>query len=212
MPKLTKNDIFREFRRKEIIDAAHQVIQKHGYDFTLDQVAREAGLAKGTIYLYFHDKDDLVFSIITDSILHLSRTSEEQLKIAGSLHERLQRMILSQIRFFMEHQQLFLYFHLKRRTSPHVLKKKIYSKIRKDFNAYLSILAGYLKEAMEAGEIRRLDPPKLAAVMVEIVNGVLQHHIFLGRKFDPERETAFILDVFFNGIEGTNRSRGGKRV
>jgi hypothetical protein len=69
------------------------------------------------------------------------------------------------------------------------------------FNEYLSMLEAYLKEAMDGGEIRRVDPGRLAAVILEIVNGVLLHHIHQSKKFDPEKETAFILAVIFKGIE-----------
>jgi AcrR family transcriptional regulator len=212
MAAQSKHELIKAFRRDEIISAAYRVIQKKGYDFTLDQVAGAAGLAKGTIYLYFDNKDDLVLSVISDGIRRQSRASREELEGKGTLSLRLKRMILSQVRFFAEHEQLFLYFHLKKRTAPHALKKKIYIEMHRVFDEYLSMLATYLKQAMDRGEIRKIDPGRLASILLETVNGVLLHHMYYGRSFNPASEASFILDLIFKGIEVKNKGRGGKKA
>ncbi len=52
----------REARRQAILQAARQVFARKGFEpATLEAVAREAGLAKGTLYLYFKNKEDLYF-------------------------------------------------------------------------------------------------------------------------------------------------------
>ena len=54
----------KERRRAEILDAAEALYAKKGWDaVTVDQVARSARLSRGLVYVYFHDKEDLLFAI-----------------------------------------------------------------------------------------------------------------------------------------------------
>src|SRR5262245_9109959 len=56
-------------RRQAILDAALTVFAEHGYEAArLDEVARQAGMAKGTLYLYFKDKEALFESLIRSAI------------------------------------------------------------------------------------------------------------------------------------------------
>ena len=53
----TKQQVVMEFRRQEILDAARTVFARKGFaDGIVDDIAAEAGVAKGTIYLYFPSK------------------------------------------------------------------------------------------------------------------------------------------------------------
>ena len=61
----TKTDVVSEFRRDEILDAAHRVFASQGFrDATVDHIAEAAGVAKGTVYLYFKSKDDLYWAAL----------------------------------------------------------------------------------------------------------------------------------------------------
>jgi AcrR family transcriptional regulator len=54
----------KERRRGELLDAAESLYAKHGWEaVTMDQVARTARLSRALVYVYFHDKDDLLFAI-----------------------------------------------------------------------------------------------------------------------------------------------------
>jgi AcrR family transcriptional regulator len=58
-------------RQEEILKAAFNVFAAHGYEATrIDEVAKKAGIAKGTIYLYFRDKDQL-FRAVVNSVVQI---------------------------------------------------------------------------------------------------------------------------------------------
>ena len=62
--KLNKADIVTDFRRAQVIAAARERFSKHGLaGTTMDGIAQAAGVAKGTVYLYFRSKDDLLIAI-----------------------------------------------------------------------------------------------------------------------------------------------------
>lgn len=82
-------------RQKEILAAAFEIFAAHGYEATrIDEVARQAGIAKGTIYLYFRDKEVLFRAVVRsliqkrfDAVAESFRGTAEQL-----VHELLSRM------------------------------------------------------------------------------------------------------------------------
>ena len=63
--KPTKKEIVTEFRTREILAAARRLMQSRGLEaITMEEIAAAAGVAKGTVYLYFQGKDDLIQALI----------------------------------------------------------------------------------------------------------------------------------------------------
>jgi len=67
----------KQHRQEAILAAAFEVFAAHGYEATrIDEVAQRAGIAKGTIYLYFRDKDRLFQAVVRNLIpARTSRTA-----------------------------------------------------------------------------------------------------------------------------------------
>jgi len=58
-----------EIKRQKIMDSAIKILnQKEYYKCPIDEIARKAGVAKGTVYLYFKSKEDLYFSVLINLI------------------------------------------------------------------------------------------------------------------------------------------------
>ena len=61
----TKKDVVTEFRTSGILEAARSVFAERGYsDATVDDIANAAGVAKGTVYLYYRSKKDIYFAAL----------------------------------------------------------------------------------------------------------------------------------------------------
>ena len=79
-------DLKKEQRRRSIIRASLRVFSRKGYETTaLDEVAREARLAKGTLYLYFKDKEDLYFHVMLAVLERLEAYVGKQISEAHDL-------------------------------------------------------------------------------------------------------------------------------
>ncbi|MCD6596490.1 MAG: TetR/AcrR family transcriptional regulator, partial [Bacteroidales bacterium] len=69
----------KQLRRNAIIDAAEQLFFKQGFDnVSMDQIAREADLAKGTLYLYFKSREDLHYSIVNRALEMIYKVLKDQ--------------------------------------------------------------------------------------------------------------------------------------
>jgi len=85
----------KEARPEEIVAAALGAFAEHGYEGTrLDDVARRAGVTKGTIYLYFKNKEDLFQAMVRQTVVPiLARAEEEVAGYQGSSAELLRTMV-----------------------------------------------------------------------------------------------------------------------
>lgn len=64
--KTTKKEVVTAFRTREILAAARRVMERRGVDTaTMDEIAQAAGVAKGTLYLYFTSKEDLIHALMS---------------------------------------------------------------------------------------------------------------------------------------------------
>jgi AcrR family transcriptional regulator len=94
----TKNPALREDMRDQIIDAANRLIERYGYrKTTIEDIAREAGIGKGTVYLYFPSKEEVALSCCGRLALRTSERLRSLSRAAGTPAERLKKMIVERV-------------------------------------------------------------------------------------------------------------------
>src|SRR5947199_9191354 len=90
-----KAAIVREEVRETILDAADRLLQHYGYKkTTMDDLAQEAGIGKGTIYLYFPSKEEVALSSVDRANARIHAQLREIARSGGSPTERLRQMLL----------------------------------------------------------------------------------------------------------------------
>lgn len=91
-------------RREEIVQAAEKVFFSTGLEHaTMDEIAAEAELSKGTLYLYFRSKEDLHFEVARRAIALLSSHTASAVESAGNAIEKLEQMGRATIAFMRSH-------------------------------------------------------------------------------------------------------------
>src|SRR3954451_11299301 len=92
-----------------------RVIARRGMaSATIAEIADEAKIAKGTIYLYFRDRDELVEKTFESAMSDLQRRVDEALDRDGTFEQRLRAVLAAQITFFQENREFFrLYISLR---------------------------------------------------------------------------------------------------
>ena len=70
-----KEELVRDFRVREILEAARRVVARNGFQgVTIDRVAEEAKIAKGTVYLYFHTKEELLKAAVEQGMVNFTNS------------------------------------------------------------------------------------------------------------------------------------------
>src|SRR5258705_1122081 len=94
--------------RDAILDAAQRLFARYGYrKTTVDELAREAGIAKGTVYLYFKSKEEIAVGRI-ERVLESMRVRLEGIaSSAGSPLDRLRAVLIDRVMFRVDSAQLY---------------------------------------------------------------------------------------------------------
>ena len=99
--RTTKTDVVADFRRGQILEAARQNFIRHGLaDTTVDGIARSAGVAKGTVYLYYRSKDEILRQLLTADLAELHDDTVPAIAREGAIEDRLRRFFTAVLAFY----------------------------------------------------------------------------------------------------------------
>jgi TetR/AcrR family fatty acid metabolism transcriptional regulator len=147
-------------KRERILDAAVRVFARKGFYATrVSEVAQAAGVADGTIYLYFRSKDALLVSLFEDRVERLLTFLETDLPQAASAGDRLRRIIEVQLGLLEGERDLAEVVTVILRQSTKLMKEYAAPK----FSAYLAAIAQVVEDGQTSGELRKDVSPHLAA-------------------------------------------------
>jgi AcrR family transcriptional regulator len=106
--KATKKEIVTAFRTREILAAARSLLERRGPEaMTMEEIAAAAGVAKGTVYLYFQSKDHLIQALIARVGENLIQDVEASLEAPGTPPEKLIRMVSVLLEYLNRERLLF---------------------------------------------------------------------------------------------------------
>ncbi|MCA9538311.1 MAG: TetR/AcrR family transcriptional regulator [Myxococcales bacterium] len=150
-------------KRQRILDAAIEVFARRGfYHAKVTEVAEEAGVAGGTIYLYFKNKDDLLISLFEDRMAAILDHFREELAPLTHPDDRLRRFIELHLEMVEQSPALAEVLTVELRQSAKFMREY---KARQ-FGEYLALLESILDEGQRSGAFRPdLDPRILKRVL-----------------------------------------------
>lgn len=197
MSRKTKGEVVEEFRCASIQDAAMAVIARKGIDdMTIQDIADEAGIAKGTVYLYFRDRDELLAKTANRAFEKLLTELEPTFTTSGSFADRLLAVVLRQLQFFDDNRALF--------RASLALSGGVHKPKGGSYAQYAARLEKMFADAAESGEIRDLDPLAVAAVYRDCMRGVIVRRIEQKPRMTREQDAQFIVSILLRGISGEN--------
>jgi AcrR family transcriptional regulator len=201
MPK-SKEDVVQEFRVQSIQEAAIRVISRKGMaSATMQEIAEEAGVAKGTIYLYFRDREELVEKTFETAIGELHKRVDAALDSEGTFEQRLRAMTTAKLAFFNQNREFFRLYHALKMPEGNVSQQRRQKRTcQPQFRARVERVATALKEAMDAGEIRPLDPKRLALILIETSTAIVLERLSEDAPPPESEDVELIVSTLLSGI------------
>lgn len=139
-------------KRQRIIDAAVDVFAAKGFfGSKVSEIAEAAGVADGTIYLYFRSKDDILISLFEEKMGEMNRRFATLLGELHSPEAKLRRYVIEHLRMVAEQPRLMQVLTVELRQSARFIKE--YSP--KAFAKYLALLGSILDDGQRRGTFRR---------------------------------------------------------
>ena len=175
-------------RGQQILDAAAQLFAKHRYhEVRMDDIAEHAGVAKGTVYKYFHDKEELYLALTRHGLHQLFEESQAIIVGPGEPDAKLRGFITHIVRFY-EQFPYFLELIQRIETSNSPESLNTLNEIRTQFYLAVTDLMTQLKQD---------DHPQLAALaLLGIIRGILR---FTPQPW-PEHLDEWIYHQFTHGL------------
>jgi len=198
LARSTKADVVSDFRRAQILTAARQSFTRHGVTrTTVETIAKTAGMAKGTVYLYYRSKDDMLHQILTEDLAELKDDALRCVMSPGTVDERLQRFLHAVISFF-ERRRDFIE-HCQLEMSPEV-RKKAKQKLELVFGAQTEAWRAVLGDESARGTIRVADLDAAARTIVSLAHGMSIQRL-RGWQTDPlDASVASASSLILHGV------------
>ena len=184
---------------KQIIDAAVIVIAENGYhQAQVSKIAKEAGVADGTIYLYFKNKEDILISVFREKMAIFTTNLQEVLDKDLDTSERLLKMITNHFRVLHEDRHLAIVTQLELRQSG----KKLRLRINEVLKEYLDLLDVILLEGIKNGELSSTLDVRLGRQMVfGTIDETITSWVMNDQKYDLMKLSPEVHRLLLNGMK-----------
>jgi TetR/AcrR family transcriptional regulator len=191
-----------ETRKRQILDAAKGLLAQKGYqDIKMDDVAKKANLAKGTLYLHFKDKEQIVAAVFEDLMMQLEAkfnllTKQKGLKLLRSIAE-------TNLQFLRENHDFFSQFIHTRWT----LTGSNQALVKKRFQKHMEMMKRFIHSAVKTGEIPTYDPFIGSFYFMSLIRMFWVKDQIFNISKNSSNEIDILMDLFLHGIHGTKKGK-----
>lgn len=183
-----------------IIDAAVDVIAEHGFHGAqVSKIAKQAGVADGTIYIYFKNKEDLLISVFKEKMGEFIERTRQALADKDNAEEKLLTLVDMHFRQLSEDLHLAIVTQLEIRQSDRLLRQKIGEVLRH----YAQLIDQVVIEGQQQGIFQKTVDVRLARQMIfgtmdeTVSNWVMNDH-----RFDLIALVPQVTQLLINGLSG----------
>jgi AcrR family transcriptional regulator len=184
-----------------ILDAVDRLLASRGYKkMTIDELAQEVGIGKGTVYLHFRSKEDLALSHVDRIVFRLLVKLQMVASGEGTAADRLRQMLVLRVlhRFDSVQHYTSSMSDLLAAVRPAFLERR-----ERHFDLEARVFAEVIEGGLERGELSVAEPAAAARSLVLATNSMLPYSLSvaeLGRRKDVERETSRIAELCLVGL------------
>lgn len=186
-----------EKRRQMILKAAEKLFAKNGFHGTdVEAIAKEAGTAKGTVYNYFENKEDIFLSVLDEGLHKLEEKMHLGLVSIDDPVEKIKKGIEIYISFLKDHLHLFRILAGE--------QAQFGDKFRKRKNEVFFARIGHVEQvvaaAIEGGHLKKMDPFIATSGLFGMINFTVFRGLLIGRKFSARQMTEQITRLYMEGM------------
>ncbi|GAF23788.1 LOW QUALITY PROTEIN: fatty acid degradation regulator YsiA, TetR family [Bacillus sp. JCM 19047] len=184
----------------KIIDAAVLVIAKHGFhQAQVSKIAKEAGVADGTIYLYFKNKEDILISLFQEKMGSFVETSKLKIKQEKTIEDKLKVLISSHFAQLEKDYHLAVVTQLELRQSKVELRQRINQVLK----GYLLLIDEIVQEGKKLVPfMSNLDPLLARQMIFGTLDEVVSNWVMSEGKFSLTNQTNTVQEMLLHGLTG----------
>ncbi len=173
---MSKPDVAAE-RKDQIVRATVDCITKHGYhNFSMQDVARTAGVSKGIIHYYFLNKDDLMMSVLDKVAGDIENIIADDMEAISSPVEKIKVFIavaFDVVRSTKEYYQVNMDFWTQINQ-----KKEVRQVISRHYAKFRDNCAKVIEEGVKQGVFKQVNPHHYASLIIATIDGISLQWLF----------------------------------
>lgn len=192
------NGVFVTDKREAILRAAIKVFARNGYfNSKVSDIASEAGIADGTVYLYFKSKEEILHSVFDRTMTEFIEDGKREIEGLERADERLRRIAQIHLEKLGADRDLAVVFQVELRGS---------TKFMQEFSAtgfaeYLDIIRSTIADGQRQKIFRReLNPKICAKVFYGALDEMVTNWILSKNHYELSSLADTVLDIFFGGV------------
>ena len=196
-------------KRARILDAAIKVFAERGFhSATVAEIARVAGVADGTIYLYFKGKDDLLLRLFDEKMTELLADAKAALAREHTAPDKLRRFIQLHLALVERNPDLASVLIVELRQSAQFLK----AADRQKLAAYVDLIAEVVRAGQESGELDgNVSPATVKRALFGALDELALGWLLSGRKTSLKKTAAEVAEWLVRGLQVQRIPSGGRQ-
>lgn len=185
--------------RQRIIEAAVKLFAQKGFfETTVDDIARSAKIAKGTVYIYFKDKPSLYAGIIDEHFTGAIQFLEETEARRMSNTDKLRAISDDWLNYMLKFKQQFPMFTMENVDMTRKIMRGIHVTAFGRVGEIIDHIARIIEAGIAGGEFRNVDPKIGAICFLNSIRTVFQACTMLPECQEPKKQ---IMEMLFNGLK-----------
>lgn len=196
--KKTEEELAACEKYQRILDAAVEVIAERGYfKSPVSEIAKRAGVADGTVYLYFKSKDDVLRTAIDRRFERFYQQIAETFLTIEGPREQLEYIALVHLESYQVNRSMAVLLQTEMRQSAKFIAEFSHRHLAK----YIQMVREVVRRGQEEGIFRKnLSDGVVAHCMFGTIDELVSSAVFTGRVYDAKIAAAQVIDVLLNGI------------
>lgn len=196
-----KEEPVRDFRIRELLDATCRVVARHGFQrVTIDRVAEEAKIAKGTVYLYFHTKEELLKAAVEQGMATFASQIRAEVEEVTAPLEKLCRLVEASLELSDSNRDFFKTLLLERNFLAAAPSHPEAAQMLDLYLEYIHLIEDVIQEGVDAGVLRPHNVEVSAFALNEAMRGCFQQRALGLTTRSAADDANILLDLFFHGI------------
>jgi AcrR family transcriptional regulator len=194
-----KQEVVSEFRCAEILAAARGVFAMRGFsEATVDEIAAAAGIAKGTVYLYFPSKRDIYLAALKQGLMELMERTRATMDAARGIEAKLQTFVRTRLEYAEANRDFIKIYHSEfgNLTNAAVCD----SEFQQLYLKQARMLETVLRSAVTNGEIRPVRTDFAAFNIYDMVKGVMTQRMLGWSSAPLEEDIRLLKELIWKGI------------
>ncbi len=213
MARISRKQILQDFRTRSLLESTRKIIATHGFDaVTMERVAKEAGITKGGIYLYFRNKEQMIMAAIEEIVSEMVRAIEDRVDPKTSPWERLCQVVRAQMEIMELHKDILRTLLMDRRLLDNSPVGKQSRRLLRHRERHEGQLKKILDEGIRQNIFHPVETAQVAFYINEMTCSTAQKRMLGLTRAPREKETEALirfLSLLLLDRKTDNRKPGG---